>query len=82
MVDDNLIRWWWNGRWGKLARYDVKVYAEGRQRWRVEAWTGGVEGRVRAWDHLDAAQTRELFADLTEEGDWRDMTPLGKNQQS
>lgn len=68
-------RWWWNGRWGRLARHDVKVYRDGG-RWSVEFVQGGVEGRVRLFDDLDRAGAEAQASELMMgQDDWQDMMP-------
>jgi hypothetical protein len=39
-------KFWWNGKWGRLARRDVLLY-EDRGTWWVEAREGGTEGHSR-----------------------------------
>jgi hypothetical protein len=66
--------WWWNGRWGRLARRDIKIFTDG-QSWSVEDLQGGVEGRLRAVDGLTDERARTMAEDLMAGGDgWRDMT--------
>jgi hypothetical protein len=66
--------WWWNGRWGRLARRDIKIFTDGKS-WSVEDLQGGVEGRLRAVDGLTDEQARTMAEDLMAGGDgWRDMT--------
>lgn len=69
--------WWWNGRWGRLARRDIKIFPD-EGRYRVEAWTGGGEGRVQTFDDLDESNALALAEDLATDSketlaDWRDM---------
>jgi hypothetical protein len=37
-----LVRHWFNGKWGRLARRDVKIFVD--VSWWVEARQGGSEG--------------------------------------
>jgi hypothetical protein len=67
------VRWWWNGRWGRLARQDVKIYTDGTLWW-LEDVRGGVEGRVRRYGDLDEARALALAEDLMVGSDgWTDM---------
>jgi hypothetical protein len=45
-------KFWWNGKWGRLARRDVMVYEDGGTWW-VEAREGGAEGRSRWFEFRD-----------------------------
>jgi hypothetical protein len=47
--------WWWNGRWGHLARRDVFVHLEDGN-WSVQAREGGAEGRTAVWQFDDRDQ--------------------------
>ena len=45
-----------------------------RERWRVEALDGGVEGNLRQWRNLDEARALALADQLMVGSDgWRDM---------
>jgi hypothetical protein len=74
---DDLVRWWWNGRWGHLARKDVKIYREG-DGYLVEVIEGGAEGRHRAWPSLPSEETAlELAINLMSgsgSNGWKEMT--------
>ena len=48
---------WWNGRFGRLARRDVRLSETGG-RWRVEVSEGGVEGRSASWEYDTEAAAR------------------------
>lgn len=73
---DERVGWYWNRRWGRLARRDVKIYSDGRS-WHVEAVQGGVEGRVRRFDDLDESGAKALADNLMSESDgWQDMMPV------
>jgi hypothetical protein len=77
-MDDKPKRWWWNRRWGRIARRDIKIFPDGDATYRVEVWIGGVEGRVRTYDDLDESAALALAEDLAIDGretlaDWRDM---------
>jgi len=45
-------KFWWNGKWGRLARRDVILYKDGGSWW-VEAREGGAEGRSHWFDFRD-----------------------------
>jgi len=64
---------WWNGRWGRLARRDVRLVVE--TEWRVEALTGGVEGKLKSWTFNNETDARAMVDRLlTTGGDgWRGM---------
>jgi hypothetical protein len=65
--------WWWNGRWGRLARRDIKIYSDDAS-WSLDDVRGGVEGRVRTVADLDEARAMAMARDLMASGDeWRDM---------
>lgn len=69
------VAWWWNNRWGHLARRDVKIFRDG-EIWSVEYVRGGVEGRTQDFEDLDEAQARATARELmASAGDWRDMMP-------
>jgi hypothetical protein len=64
---------WWNGHWGRLARFDVVLYEDGG-RWWIEVREGGVEGRSR-WLECgdeDAALDRVRVL-LAGEEEWREL---------
>lgn len=64
-------RWWWNGRWGRLARRDIYLYADP---WRVEARDGGADGRYFDYPVDDEDQALQLVKRfMTDGGDWREM---------
>jgi len=66
-------KFWWNGKWGRLARRDVLLWVDADVWW-VEAREGGAEGRSRWLEHPneDAAldTVRALIAGTER---WRDM---------
>ena len=58
---------WWNGRWGRLARRDVRLVHD--EIWRVEAINGGVdEGKVKQWSFADEAAARAMVDRLLATG--------------
>ncbi|MEV0731966.1 hypothetical protein [Polymorphospora sp. NPDC050346] len=65
---------WWNGKWGRLARRDVYLRADG-DRWHVEQRAGGADGVPRFYefdsedDALDAVR-----ALLDGPGTWRELS--------
>jgi hypothetical protein len=67
-----LVGWWWNGHWGRLARRDVRIYADGEGGFILERWDGGQGQR---W--LDLSEPTAKFAadDLMSDSEgWRCMT--------
>src|SRR5258706_4023851 len=48
---------WWNGRFGRLARRDVRLSDAGG-RWTVEAVEGGVDGRSASWAYTTEEAAR------------------------
>jgi hypothetical protein len=78
-----LVKKWWNGRWGRLARRDVLVWTtEDRGRWMVEVRDGGAEGRSR---FKEASSEHEVFAlamqcrNESPEDEWKDISLLIRN---
>ena len=66
-------KFWWNGKWGRLARRDILLYEDGGVWW-LEAREGRVEGRSR-WSEF---RTEEAACDVVRtmiEGPdrWRQM---------
>jgi hypothetical protein len=63
------VQHWWNGSWGRLARYDLwlkKWVGPTRTTWRVEAQRGGIDSK-RFWasnDIADEADARALLDHL------------------
>jgi hypothetical protein len=43
-----VVEHWWNGSWGRLARYDLRLLQCG-DRWRVTAQRGGAKS-PRVWE--------------------------------
>lgn len=71
---------WWNGSWGRLARYDLwlKVWhGPTRDTWRVEAQRGGVDSK-HFWasqDIAEEADARALLVRIRESrpGNWLNL---------
>jgi hypothetical protein len=61
-VPDMRERWWWNGKWGRLARRDVEIHREDGALF-VVARAGGAEGREQR--HPAAATRRTRYASPT-----------------
>ena len=56
-------KFWWNGKWGRIARRDVLLYEDGGVWW-VEARDGGVEGRSRWLEYRDEDAAMETVRAL------------------
>jgi hypothetical protein len=56
------VSWWWNGKWGRLARRDVEIHHE-PESWVVEARQGGSEGHSQRW----AAATEDEAGKMAEQ---------------
>jgi hypothetical protein len=67
-------RWWWNGKWGRIARRDVMIHRDDVVFY-VVARSGGAEGRSRQYAATDAADAQRL-ADrfMATDERWREMT--------
>jgi hypothetical protein len=73
MIMDRVHRRWWNGHYGRLARRDVVIFIDG-DGWRVEAWEGGPEGRIRAWAPPTEEDCLLLADDLMSDSEgWREL---------
>lgn len=67
-------RHWWNGKWGRLARRDVYLRAEG-EGFAVEAREGGPDGDKRLWRPPTEETALLLVKDLLSDQDtWRELT--------
>ncbi len=86
MADVVVEEHWWNGAWGKLARYDIWLLRcpdpEGRDRWRIRTQRGGSESRDwHSGIYTDEAAARAHVAhvkdiranDRDPKFEWRDM---------
>jgi hypothetical protein len=66
-------KFWWNGKWGRLARRDVMLWEDGGVWW-VEAREGGPEGRSRWIEHETEEAALETVRILIAGMDrWREM---------
>lgn len=73
------MRHWWNGRFGRLARRDIKIHLDDNG-WRVEAIEGGTEGRRRCWEPPTEEDALLLVDELMAGSDgWQE---LGKHTNS
>ena len=74
-VVEEVVRRWWNGTWGRLARRDVWLIRQ--TRWQVVARAGDTEtGKVLRWtydspDGAEAMVDRLLRAETA--GRWREQ---------
>jgi hypothetical protein len=66
-------KFWWNGKWGRVARRDILLYEDGG-RWWVERRDGGVEGRS-TWSQFASEQAaHDAVRSLTAGAErWREM---------
>ena len=67
------VAWWWNGKWGKLARRDVEIHHQ-PETWTVIARMGGPEGKPWIKPVTDEAEAKQVLARLTSTDEaWRSM---------
>jgi hypothetical protein len=67
------VSWWWNGKWGRLARRDVEIHHE-PESWTVEARQGGPEGEASRWTAPTEAEARTIAQQLMQTDErWRSM---------
>ncbi|MEU4243106.1 hypothetical protein [Actinoplanes sp. NPDC026619] len=67
-------RHWWNGRWGRIARRDIHLRAEG-DRYVVEAREGGADGTTRTWSPPTEKDALQFIDDLLSDQDgWRELS--------
>ena len=66
-------KFWWNGKWGRVARRDILLYEDGGMWW-LERREGGSEGRS-TWSGFGSEQAaNDAVATLTASGErWREM---------
>jgi hypothetical protein len=68
------VRWWFNGRWGHLARRDMIIWTRDG-RYAIEARYGGTEGRSRWLKCADLGQAEDVANNLMEDSDgWRELS--------
>src|SRR6266545_4637355 len=71
---ERVVKHWWNGLWGRIARRDVYVITDGGRRWMVEAREGGADGRVKrrheCHDEREALALAQRWCGLGDD-DWR-----------
>ena len=66
--------WWWNGKWGRMARRDVLIYEDAGQWW-IEAREGGAEGRSLWRDYPAEDAAMDCVHGLIAGSDrWRQMS--------
>ncbi|MFI7208077.1 hypothetical protein [Micromonospora aurantiaca (nom. illeg.)] len=70
---DEVVRRYWNGIWGRLARRDVWLVRQ--TRWKVVARSGDSEtGRILRWEFDSQAEAQEMVDRLLRAhspGSWR-----------
>jgi hypothetical protein len=64
---------WWNGRWGRLARHDIFLQADG-DLWYVEDRRGGAEGNRRWSEHDSEDKALEQLRRLMTDDGWREIS--------
>jgi hypothetical protein len=60
------VSWFWNGKWGWLARRDVEIHHE-LESWAVEARQGGPEGESRRWRAADETEAKDIADQLIQQ---------------
>jgi hypothetical protein len=73
---ERVVKHWWNGRWGRLARRDVYVKVDSEPRSVVEARADGAEGRIKRQECRDEREALVLAERWREFGgdDWADIS--------
>jgi hypothetical protein len=67
------VSWWWNGKWGRLARRDVEIHHE-PESWLVEARQGGPEGESKRFAAASEGEARHIADQLMHTDErWRSM---------
>ena len=73
-VMDQVVRRWWNGLWGRLARRDVWLVRQ--TQWKVIARTGDSEtGNTLRWEFDSQAEAQDMVDRLLlapSPGSWRE----------
>ena len=68
------VSWFWNGKWGRLARRDVEIHHE-PESWAVEARQGGPEGEAKRWRAASETEAKNIADQLMRTDErWREMT--------
>ena len=69
-----LVKRWWNGRYGRIARRDI--WLERDTTWHVRARQGDGDSPSKTWTFPDQAQADALVQQLldTAPDDWKDIT--------
>lgn len=72
-----LLGKWWNGRYGRIARRDLWLYAD-NGRFVVQARVGDGEARVQEWPFACEPDARAQVDELIRTGGdgWRELTAL------
>lgn len=66
-------QWWWNGKWGRIARLDVMIWRDEGGLF-VETQEGGAEGRRNRYRAADDAAAKGLAEEfMNTPGRWRPM---------
>lgn len=77
LVVDEVVKRWWNGVWGRLARRDVWLVRH--TRWKVIARAGDSEtGKVLRWEFDTQEEAQEMVDRLlraNSPGSWREHLP-------
>jgi hypothetical protein len=70
-----VVRRWWNGIWGRLARRDIWLIRQ--TRWLVRARQGDAESGRVLWWHYDTRQQAEAMVERLIQADgsgsWREL---------
>jgi hypothetical protein len=78
-----MVKRWWNGKFGRLARRDVIVWAtEDRERWMVEARHGGGSGSSRFHEvptGHEAFALADRWREASPHEQWKDISQLVAN---
>ncbi|WP_050778249.1 hypothetical protein [Micromonospora sp. ATCC 39149] len=81
---DEVVRRWWNGVWGRLARRDVWLVRH--TRWKVVARSGdGETGKVLRWEfdsQTDAQDMVDRLLRADSPGSWQELSPRERASRS
>jgi hypothetical protein len=77
-AERTLIERWWNGRFGRLGRKEVRLYREVAERWTVEVAEGEIDnGRIKP-AHFDDEQTARQYVahcrDVVPGEEWKSLS--------